>query len=344
MNNSEVFYKLEQISPVEQKALDFMKKHGRKPSGTDLLKILHINLNDYIMTTKNNTIIPDHVNLKEKSCFDEGTNIELNKADRFTDMFPHMHDFFEIECILTGKCIHVVQNQSIENSAGDIVIVPPRVVHHASPGNDCITVNLKIRSSSFDKIFVNLLAADTILSAYLSKVLYSKVFRSSMTFHCGSDDYIQNLVLSMYGQQLDKKPFFNYMLEGMVITLFSYLIQNYSEKIEMSNITIVKDNRMAEIIDYINKNYMSVTLKSTAKKFFISEQYLSSIIKKETGSTFSSLLREIKMSRASTLLLTTDLKIDDVCEQSGYSDTTQFIKTFKKYYGLPPKKYRLDRQ
>ena len=66
-----------------------------------------------------------------------------------------------------------------------------------------------------------------------------------------------------------------------LITMFSCLIQNHSQDIEISNFVISNNDRMAKIIAYINENYMTVTLKSVAKTFYISEQYLSSIIKKE---------------------------------------------------------------
>ena len=51
-------------------------------------------------------------------------------------------------------------------------------------------------------------------------------------------------------------------------------------------------------------------------------------------------MREFKLNRAQKLLQTTNLKLDDICESIGYSDTTQFIRDFKKQYGITPAKYR----
>ncbi|MCB5239586.1 helix-turn-helix domain-containing protein [Niallia circulans] len=40
------------------------------------------------------------------------------------------------------------------------------------------------------------------------------------------------------------------------------------------------------------------------------------------------------------LLSTTNLKIGEISAQVGYENTTYFIRTFKKMYGIPPNKYR----
>jgi len=34
------------------------------------------------------------------------------------------------------------------------------------------------------------------------------------------------------------------------------------------------------------------------------------------------------------------MKLDDICDSIGYSDTTQFIRDFKKKYEITPAKYR----
>ncbi len=350
MDNNTVYEHLLQANEWERKALDYIEKHGKKPSGIDLFRI-YGSMKSPGLTEKEEYLkysdmldSSGRIVYQEEECFLPGSDIELCKVERYVDNILHTHEFFEVEYVLKGKCIHIVEKQEIPIREGDIVIVPPGVEHKALPENDGVTINIKIRKRVFHNAFINLLSTNTELSTYLSRTLYSSAYRSSFTFHCKDDSLIRSMVLSMYGQQLEQKPFFNYVLEGMTLTLFSCLMQNHSQNVEISNFVITSDDRMSKIIAFINENYKTVTLSLAARKFYISEQYLSSIIKKETGSTFSSLLREIKIQKAIVLLLTTNLNIDDICERSGYQDTTQFIKTFKKYHGLSPKKYRQSMQ
>lgn len=97
---------------------------------------------------------------------------------------------------------------------------------------------------------------------------------------------------------------------------------------------------MVEIKSYIHLNYATTSLKQTAEHFYLSEPYLSSLIKQQTGQSFSDMLRQIRMQHARDLLLRTNMKIDDICESVGYRDTTQFIRTFKAIYGTTPKQYQ----
>ncbi|HHV09413.1 MAG TPA: helix-turn-helix domain-containing protein [Clostridiales bacterium] len=416
MDNNSVYEYLLEANEWERKALEYIRRHGKKPSGKDLLMIYSSNVipgyaqdgesyedwdseaseswESKVLGNKEDKFVKNRedkasrsqdgkslqnrcgentqdknggssgnqevwegyrryseslhslgrIVYQEEECFLPGSNIELCKVERYVDNVLHTHEFFEVEYVLKGSCIHIVEKQEIPIREGDIVIIPPNVEHKALPEDDGVTVNIKIRKRVFHNAFINLLSTDTELSTYLSRTLYSTAYRSSFTFHCGGDPSVKSIILSMYGQQLEQKPFFNYMLEGMTLTLFSCLMQNHSQNVEISNFVITSDDRMSKIIAYINENYRNVTLSSVAGKFYISEPYLSSIIKKETGSTFSSLLREIKIQKATMLLLTTNLNIDEVCERSGYQDTTQFIKTFKKYHGLSPKRYRQSMQ
>lgn len=348
MDLQTVLKRLNETTKEEKKALEYLNEHNEKAKLLSLLKIYDVNIFDYVPKTlydayiksKNQSLIPKYITLNENFAFDINTNISLSRADRYIEMFPLKHNYYEIEYIMSGTCELKIEEQTYILNFGDVAIIPPNVIYQAIPVNDSIMINLKIRRSTFDKVFINLLSADTLISAYLSKTLYSKGYRSAMLLHCREDEYLKKLFLEMFSQELEKKIFYQYMLEGMAIILFTYLIQNHSEHIEMSNLMISNNERIIQITDYINSNYMTVSLKDVADKFYISQSYLSAFIKKELGITFSELLREIKMNKASALLITTDLKIDDVCTYSGYEDTTQFIKTFKKYYGLSPKKYR----
>lgn len=340
--------KLNETTAEEKKALEYLKAHNKKAKHLSLLEIYDINVLDYVPTTlyeayiksKNQSLIPKYITLNESFAFDKTTNISLSRADRYIEMFPLKHNYYEIEYILSGTCELKIEEQTYILCCGDVAIIPPNVIYQAIPDGDSIMINLKIRRSTFDKVFINLLSGDTLISAYFSKTLFSKGYRSAMMIHCQNDEYLKHIFLSMFSQESEKKVFYQYMLEGMSVMLFTYLIQNHSEHIEMSNRMISNNERIIQITDYINSNYRTVSLKEVADKFYISQSYLSAFIKKELGITFSELLREIKMSKASALLITTDFKIDDVCIYSGYEDTTQFIKTFKKYYGLSPKKYR----
>lgn len=68
----------------------------------------------------------------------------------------------------------------------------------------------------------------------------------------------------------------------------------------------------------------------------VSPNHLSACIKKSEGETFINILVRRRMETAQTLLLTTDLQIQEIARRCGYTDQHYFSYCFKKYSGTSP--------
>jgi len=97
-----------------------------------------------------------------------------------------------------------------------------------------------------------------------------------------------------------------------------------------------------QAIQIINEEYHdeSLTLVSISERLHISSTYLSALMKKVRGETFSNLLTERRMIEAKTYLMCTAMKIMEISNKCGYSDQHYFSYCFKKYYGMSPNKMR----
>lgn len=83
-----------------------------------------------------------------------------------------------------------------------------------------------------------------------------------------------------------------------------------------------------------------LTLFALADAQGLSEGYLATVFKKETGKTVSEYVREKRMKHAAHLLTTTRLQIQTVALHCGIMDVQYFSKLFKKHTGKTPKEYR----
>ncbi len=93
--------------------------------------------------------------------------------------------------------------------------------------------------------------------------------------------------------------------------------------------------------EYMRNNFnKSVTIDDTAKFLSIDRRSLYNLFIKHSGISPKQYLNNIKISRASDLLLNTDKNISEIAEIMGYKDPFQFSSFFKKQTGLSPKKYR----
>jgi len=77
-----------------------------------------------------------------------------------------------------------------------------------------------------------------------------------------------------------------------------------------------------------------------AAKMHVTPKSLSETLKKEAGRSASIIIQDILILEAKTLLLQTDLPIADIGYKLGFSDSSHFIKLFKRRVNMTPATFR----
>jgi len=83
-----------------------------------------------------------------------------------------------------------------------------------------------------------------------------------------------------------------------------------------------------------------LSLNAQARILNVNPSYLSTLFKKETGSTLTEYVNRKRIEHALLLLNTTDMQIQMIAQYCGITDVNYFTKTFKKIVGKTPKEYR----
>lgn len=92
---------------------------------------------------------------------------------------------------------------------------------------------------------------------------------------------------------------------------------------------------------YVRENYdRKLTLDMVAKALYVSPCYLSKILNKNIGKSFTDILNETRCVHAKQLLRNPALRICDVAEMVGFSDVAHFSRVFKKMTGISANEYR----
>ncbi|MBP3360653.1 MAG: helix-turn-helix domain-containing protein [Clostridia bacterium] len=101
---------------------------------------------------------------------------------------------------------------------------------------------------------------------------------------------------------------------------------------------------ISSVMQYIRKNYKEpeMSLNLLADTFHISAPYLSKIFKETTEMNFIDYLIRTRLEAAKKSLINTNMKINEIAEQVGYTSLPSFIKIFKKYTGKTPGEYRRE--
>jgi two-component system response regulator YesN len=118
--------------------------------------------------------------------------------------------------------------------------------------------------------------------------------------------------------------------EGNKADMISSIVESADEK-----------DKILKVRRYLVENFQrTISLKELSEKFNINLVYLSQLFKKKTGQNYSGYLAHLRIDKAKELLIKTDMRVYEICEAVGYTDTTYFSKLFEKVGGCTPSEYR----
>lgn len=102
-----------------------------------------------------------------------------------------------------------------------------------------------------------------------------------------------------------------------------------------------KDHVLQEFHALVTRNFREEHFVAFyADKLAISEQYLARIVRAGTGKSVNSIINELLIMEARTLLSSTKSMIGDIASELGFSDAAGFCKFFKRNTGQTPLNYR----
>ena len=137
------------------------------------------------------------------------------------------------------------------------------------------------------------------------------------------------------------KPFWGVGIDADIIKASIEALTVAVNKLEdIGSADTCNDARMIEIMNYIQANYIDVTLDDLAEKFYLSKPYISKYIKEKSGMTFGELVKKIRMKKAKALLKSSNMTVENIALTVGYQNVEHFNRMFKKAYNMTPIQFR----
>ncbi|MBS6646274.1 MAG: response regulator [Clostridiaceae bacterium] len=204
-------------------------------------------------------------------------------------------------------------------------------IRHAAAGRDmeeyrqCLEV---LKKACTREVYEPKDIKDGLIRFFMTLVHAAKEYGGSQ----GEGSFAQNLLMRLSA---------SYTWEEITGTLMDFFEQNFlkdqagrEEEEEVSPLVQKARNLIQEYYS------QGITLEETARKLHVSDEYLSTQFKKETGKSFTETIRTYRIEKIKKLLLETDLKLTQIAAMTGYSDPKYMSKVFRDEVGVLPAEYR----
>ena len=106
-----------------------------------------------------------------------------------------------------------------------------------------------------------------------------------------------------------------------------------------NNVNAQMKQALFEYIDY-NFSDKDIFAQNIAEKFGITERYVYMIVRECTGKSLCHYIESLRIKKATDLLLSTDLSVDEIADVCGFNARNTFYRAFKNHCGVSPGQFR----
>lgn len=280
------------------------------------------------------------LNIMEDAFIAPRQNVVIYKIPAYMPATMHYTDYFEVKYIRSGTCTYYSEHAKISLTAGDLIIVPPKVRQCMVINDSNQVFNILIRASTFDTAFLNLVNQDDFLAEFFSRALYG-IPADYLLWHCGGNDTLHRTVNRCYREFHSKQPYKDRMVDILVMELFVELLRMEITAKTLPEIPSPTAHETIRIlIGYLQNHCADASLASVAAICNYSERQLARIIREELDCSFSRLRQQIRLKKACSMLKNPSLKLKDISKSLGFANESYFCKVFREEYHITPMEYR----
>ena len=276
--------------------------------------------------------------VKENDIFPNSGDVFIIRHPRYTRPAPHIHNYFEINYVASGSCTFVFEKSKRTMQEGELCIIAPSSEHDLVIDDDSTVFCIMLRKSTFDTTFFSLLSRKDLLSYFFRTILQDDSHANYLLFFSENNKWLKQIIHNAMGESYKNDSYSNACCISWINLLFSNLLRNYSKTLQFYDYQMGADFSL--VLQYIQHNYQTVTLASLAELFHYSEPHLCTLIKQNTGHTFTGLIKRLRLAEAIDYLTNTNLKIGEIAEKVGYNSADHFSRVFRSTYKMSPQEYR----
>ncbi|MDO4270361.1 MAG: AraC family transcriptional regulator [Eubacteriales bacterium] len=262
----------------------------------------------------------------------------VHKSDGVQELF-HRHDFFYFNYTYKGQydCLSYKYDNKITIREGELYAGQPFAGHAlcVHDNQETTIIGLLIQKETFFRAFLPMLSANSKLFHFFLDPATNQFSDEFIHFKIEDDCSIRALLEMMLVEYAYPKEDTQDILKPLALSFLLQVARQY-----VGSQREPDSNRLSErIVQFMGEHFDTVTLKDIAKRFSYHPNYISTLLHRELGKSFSEILLEQRMERAVVLLRGTNLLINEIALMLGYNNSSNFYKAFRECYQLSPREY-----
>lgn len=290
--------------------------------------------------------VTDNQNIYRMDVFYNLTNnmLSVKKNSRFQTVPPHVHSWVEINYMYSGSCEQIINGKSLILHTGEIILIDCETVHAIGyTGENDIMINLLIPKDYLNNTFLSRLSSDSLISRFFINAMNSKTdHKNYIVFHSSHSRrlpvFMNEFLCEYYSPSINSAE----ILDNLFSLVVSELVNVFGHDMS-KNLDNPGSFSIIPVLKYMESNYQTSTLEKTADFFNINPNYLTTLLKRQTGHSYKELILMSKMKAAQKLLSGTNLSVRDVAHNVGYDNLTFFYRKFQEFYHCTPNEYRRNK-
>lgn len=268
----------------------------------------------------------------------EPFSLEFLETEEYTAK-QHQKTFFEMVFILEGKGIQIINQNRLPYAPDKLFLIFPQDSHgfevHERTKFFFIRFNdsyLKTQSKEWVKKMEYIFHNHNHLPGCILKNVTDKPL-------------IRSMVEALMREHTNNNPHQQEVISQLINTIITIAARN----ITLQENRALKDSpsdTSLSLFNYVHEHiYQPEHLKAEkiADRFNISPTYISEYFKRVSGESLQQYITGYKLKLIETRLLYTDMRINEIAYEFGFTDESHLNRIFKKYKGENPSAFRKTR-
>lgn len=259
--------------------------------------------------------------------------------------YAHRHGYFEMFYVLKGHCYNYINNQEEVFHEGSFCLMNSQVIHERIlPDADSVIITICIRKNVFDTYLLNMLREIPIFwQFFTTSIKNDEQPAAYMHLQNTPNPNLEAIIYQMMRAYLLDDATSQTILKCSLVPLLVEMARSSDIAGFQTTPGYIRTQQQItidNILQIIRANCESITLAELAQMSNFTPNYLSALIKKQTGKTFQELVSYYWTEKAKTLLQCTPFNISEIAELMQASSRGNFERRFKALTGMSPAQYR----